>query len=97
RQGPQRVERGVDLAAYLGQHQPAAVRIRADRRLGEAQLDGEGDEVLLRAVVDVALEPAAFLVLGGDDPLPRRAQLGGLHGDLIQTRLEVGGQARVRQ
>ena len=37
---------------------------------------GERDEPLLRAVVQVALEPPALGVAGRDDPLARRLQLG---------------------
>ena len=53
--------------------------------------------MLLGAVVDVALEAAALLVLGGDDPLARGAELGGLDRDLVQPSLQVGGQPSVRQ
>jgi hypothetical protein len=38
--------------------------------LGQAQVHGERHEVLLRAVVHVALEPAALRVLRGDQPVP---------------------------
>ena len=40
-------------------------------RLGQAQVHRQGDQVLLRAVVDVALEEPALGVLGVDQALPR--------------------------
>ena len=39
-----------------------------DQVVGELELDRERDELLLRPVVDVALEPATALVLRGDQP-----------------------------
>ena len=53
--------------------------------------------MLLGAVVDVALQASALLVLRGDDPLPRGAQLGRLPRDLVEARLEVGGEPDVRE
>ena len=40
--------------------------------LRQLQLDGERDQSLLGAVVDVALEPDPFLVAGRDHPSSRR-------------------------
>ena len=47
-----------------------------------AQGEADRDEPLLRAVVDVALEPAALLVAGGDDAGARRLDLGQLAAHL---------------
>ena len=46
------------------------------RRLGAAQIQLERDQALLDAVVQIALDPAARLVGGGDDPRTRGHQLG---------------------
>ena len=43
--------------------------------LGQPELHGERHELLLRAVMEVPLQPAALLVLRGDEPLPRRPEL----------------------
>jgi ribosomal protein S14 len=43
--------------------------------LRQSELDLDGDQVLLRAVVEVALEASALMVLGGHKPLPGGAQL----------------------
>ncbi len=75
----------------------ASRRVGPDERLRQAELHGERDQVLLGAVVDVALKAAALGVLRGDDPLPGRAELGGLARDLVQPGLQVGGQPDVRQ
>ena len=53
-------------------------------------LHRERDELLLGAVVDVALELATLLVLGGDQPLLGRLQLG-------EPRLERRGETLVAQ
>src|SRR4029077_2639259 len=56
--------------------------------LGEAQLHIERNEVLLSAVVKIALEPAALGVLRLHQPLPRRPEL-------VEPRLEVRAQTDV--
>ena len=50
-------------------------RVGADAALDHPQLKGDGDEPLLRAVVEVALQPPPLRVAGGDDALARGAQL----------------------
>ena len=50
-------------------------RVGADAALDHPQLERDGDEPLLRAVVEVALQPPPFRVAGGDDALARGAQL----------------------
>ena len=57
----------------------------------EPEREREADEVLLGAVVQVALEPAAGVVGGRDDPGARRAQLllrGEPVGDVAQVAEE---------
>ena len=51
-------------------------RVAADVGLDQPQLQRERDEPLLRAVVQVALEPPALGVAGRDDALARGLQLG---------------------
>ena len=41
----------------------------------QSQVHRERDEVLLGAVVDVALQPPPLLVLGRNDPFPRGLQI----------------------
>ena len=56
----------------------------------------QGDELLLGAVVEVALEPLALLVAGGDDPGPRRLDLGQLRLDLRLEPVVLDGRRRGR-
>ena len=49
---------------------------RSSRARASAQLERDRDEALLRAVVQVALEPAPLLVAGLDEPRARRDEVG---------------------
>ena len=60
----------------------------AGAALERAQPQRERDELLLRAVVEVALEPPPLGLAGGDDPLPR-----GVH--LVELGADLAGQALV--
>ena len=60
--------------------------------LGEPQVQREGNEVLLGAVVDVALQPAAFGVLGLDHPSAGAFQLAGTRPQLPVPVLELRPQ-----
>ena len=77
------------------------------RRLGRTQLECERDELLLRAVVEVALDPPPRRVGRGHDPCPRSLELGAALrvrdrggdelGELGQALLRVGRQRLVAQ
>ena len=54
----------------LAEDRPGLGRIRSDGSLGQPEFDGQGDQVLLGPVVDVAFQPPPRLVLRGDQPLP---------------------------
>ena len=51
-----------DLQGLVGRSGP--------RRSREPEVDGGGDELLLRAVVQVAFEPAPLLIAGLHEPRP---------------------------
>ena len=79
--------------AQLGQRGRQSLRQVVDRRILQphpqhAQLQRERDELLLGAVVQVALDPAARRVAGLHDPQARHAQL-------LHARLQVGLQTLV--
>jgi len=90
----------VQLRAQLG-------RLRRHRRPGDAQPQREGDQLLLGAVVQIALDAAPGLVGGGDDARPGGGERGlGLGvgdgggnqvGEAGQPRLGVHRQRRVPQ
>ena len=63
---------------------------RVDVAVEQLEAHPEREQPLLRAVVEVALQPPALLVAGADDPRPRIAQLDELGA-------ELGLQARVLQ
>ena len=65
----------LHVALDLVDHRHRVGRVVLDGVVGEAELDGERDEVLLGAVVQVALELAPLGVAGGDDAGPRVLQL----------------------
>ena len=67
-------ERSVQLLDRRVQDAERA-RVVGDARTEHLQLEGECDEVLLRALVEVALEPAPGLHAGFDDPGTRRPEL----------------------
>ena len=69
----------VDGGVERGLEHPRLARQRA---LQPAQHDAERDEPLLRAVVQVALDPAALLVAGLGDPRARGLDLGELQPQL---------------
>ena len=61
----------ADVAEWTSEER----RIRIDVHVREPDFDGQGHQVLLRPVVDVAFQPPPRLVLRGDNPLPRRPQV----------------------
>jgi hypothetical protein len=71
----QLLDRELGLLARLRDQRRRALRIVVDARLGDAECHRHRDEPLLRAVVEVALDPPALGVGRGDDPLPRGAQI----------------------
>ena len=84
---------GVDGGLHLAREDDVRAFGRSlGQGLGEAQVHRERDQVLLGAVVDVALEQPALLVLQVDQPLARRAQLVGASRQLGAPQLELRAQ-----
>ncbi len=61
--------RGVQLRGQLA-------GLRRHRRLRRAHVQGQGDQPLLGAIVQVALDPAPGGIGGGHDPRPGGGQRG---------------------
>ena len=72
-----------------------ALRIPTSKRAHDAELHHQRDQVLLRAVVDVALDAPPFGVLRVDDAPPRRADLGRLRRDGFEAARHLGGETHV--
>ena len=53
----------------LLEHRPGALIVAADQRRGQPLLHRQGDELLLSAIVDVALDPPPLVVLRPDQTL----------------------------
>ncbi len=69
------VDRPLGLRLELGEHLMGLAWITVHEGVCEPELHTERHQLLLRAVMDVPFELASLLVLGGDEPLSRRAQL----------------------
>ena len=66
----------LQLADRVGQHVvQLGAELAAEPLLRSPQLEGERDEPLLGAVVEVALDPPPLVVAGGDDSGPRLLHL----------------------
>ena len=63
------LERVGHVALQLFEHPVGTREVLRRRRTSESQPDGQGDELLLRSVVQIPLEATSFLVLDGDQPL----------------------------
>jgi len=88
RQVAERFQRLVGIGLQLDQRRLCLHRVAVEEHLSQTELHLERDQVLLRAVVEVAFEAAALLVLSADQPLPGGAQL-------VETHLQIGGEADV--
>ena len=85
------VQSGLRLTGRLGEQRPGGrVAVGLGTGAGEPQVVGEGQQALLGAVVQVALQPAAFAVAGLDDADPGGAQL-------VELRERLGLQPLVLQ
>jgi len=63
-------ERRRQLVAGARERCVRLLRVLVDQPVGDPDPDGERDEPLLGAVVEVALEPPPLGVAGGDDARP---------------------------
>ena len=70
------------------EHLGGAVRVVAEHVLREAEVHGQGHQVLLGAVVQVALDLAALGVAGGHDAGARRAQVVVGQAQVLEALLE---------
>ena len=107
REVPQGLERVAQPALEIAKQLQLLLRLPADEGGREPRLDGEGDELLLRAVVQVALQAPSLLVLSRDQPLARRTEIldepgvpknqSGLRGEIGHQLLLDRGERLVRR
>ena len=97
RQLAQLLDRLLDLAGELVEHLEPGVGVVDDDVPRQAQVHREGDEVLLRSVVQVPLDATTFGVTARDDARPRLAELVRLLADLVQGGLQGGVELGVVQ
>ena len=64
------LQRAAGLGLELGDQRPFPLLILASHRLSQGQRGGDGQQLVLCAAVDVALDPPPLVVLRGDDPQP---------------------------
>jgi hypothetical protein len=64
-----------ELLSRSGEYRPGRLRVTVEQSVQQAQLERRGHEPLLRAVVEIALDLAACLVGGLNEPCARRRQL----------------------
>ena len=83
------LQRADQLAGPLG--------AAGGEHLGQLELDLEGGQVRLRAIVEIALQPAPLGVGDGHEPGPRALQLGVAGPQLVDPRLQLGVQPGVLQ
>jgi hypothetical protein len=95
REAPQLIRRLPDVGAELGQDLPDLVIVAVGQLAGQTQLDREGGEPLLGAIVEVALDPAPLAVGGSHDPRPRSLELGRLTAQLLHRGRQRGAEPDV--
>ena len=69
------VQRLLHVAPHLFEEPPRRSRVGVRQGPASCEVDRERDQLLLHAVVQVALDPPAVCVGRQDEPLPGRAQL----------------------
>jgi hypothetical protein len=84
-----------DVGAELGQNLQKLVVVAFGQLAGQAQLDRQGGEPLLGAVVQVALDPAPLTVGRRHDPGPRSLQFARLMAQLLNRGGQRGAELGV--
>ena len=75
RELPRLLQGQLHLTAHVLEQRVCREGIGIDEIARKLEVDRERDQVLLRTVVELALDPAAVCIVGDSEPLPGRAQL----------------------
>ena len=67
---PQLLNRSLNLGRELLQHLHPRFLVVDNDVLGQPEIHGQRDKVLLRSIVKVAFDPSTLGVAAGDDPGP---------------------------
>jgi hypothetical protein len=67
---PELLDCGVDVVAHLGEQRSCRLRVGGEELLCKPKVHAQSDEVLLGAVVEVALDAQPLGVGRRDDPRP---------------------------
>ena len=90
-------QRPFDVAAELLEQVSDLGRLRACQLASEAQVRAQCHELLLRPVVQVALDTTPLGVRSRHHARPLRPQLLGLAPDLVERRLELRVETHVAE
>ena len=82
------VQRLLHVAPHLVEERLRRGRIGVRQIARELQVDREGDQVLLRTVVEVVLDSATVGIGGQDEPLSGRPQLFHLEAQPVERLLQ---------
>ena len=97
RQFAQLSNRLLDRLAEFVEHLRGHLGIFGDDVFRQAKIDRQGDEVLLRTVVQIALDASTFGVTTRDDARSRGAQFVGLAAKFVERALQRRVELRVVQ
>ena len=96
-QGTQFLDGVLQALAQLVEDFQRALGVRLGQPPGQADIDGQRHQVLLGAVVEVALDLATSGVRSGDDARPGLLELLGLEAEVLQRLLQGGVELHVVQ
>ena len=77
----------LQLTTHVLEQRLCRERIGIDQISRELEIDRKRDQVLLRTVVEVSLDPAAVCIVGDSQPLAGRAQVFDLDVESIERLL----------
>ena len=92
---PELLDRLLHLARQLVEHLRPGGRIVRDDVAGQTEVDGQGHQMLLRTVVEIALDPPPFGVAARHDPRPGLAEGVRLLAQLVERGLERRVELRI--
>ena len=90
------LEGQLHLTTHVLEQRLCRERIGSDQIPRQLEIDRERDQVLLRTVVEVALDPAAVCIVGDSQPLARGAQVVDLEAEALERLLRCLDMRKLR-